>query len=165
MNKKEAAQYLEVSERAIERYTASGKLHPTYIKGRTGQAPDFDEKELEELKRQMKQGPTVKPINTADKSDKGGSATTDIARRPSKDVMKSEDLLQIFAQAMQQRNEPGPGVEIKDKLMLTLSEASALSGAPRAMLKRAIDDRKLKAILSGRYLIKRTDLDSFIKSL
>ena len=35
MNKKEAAQYLGCSERAIERYVKAGKLSCTYEKGKT----------------------------------------------------------------------------------------------------------------------------------
>jgi excisionase family DNA binding protein len=51
--------------------------------------------------------------------------------------------------------------------MLTVDEAAAVSGLPKAFLDRAIKKAgTLKATkIGGRYRIKRQDLDEFIKKL
>jgi excisionase family DNA binding protein len=59
-------------------------------------------------------------------------------------------------------------VPIAAKLILSLKEASALSGISRDYLVEAIKKRKLKARLDeiGRgYRIKRADLEDYIKKL
>jgi excisionase family DNA binding protein len=53
------------------------------------------------------------------------------------------------------------------KLMLTVDEAAAVSGLPKAFLDRSIKkDGALKATkIGGRFRIKRQDLDEFINNL
>lgn len=161
MNKKEAAEFLGVSERAIERYTASGKLHPVYVKGRTGQAPDFDRSELEKIKEQMEQPAKLKRIGKGDKSDNADSPTGALQRRASNPLLQLLGLVEAAG-----ITDKSAAVSITDKLMLTLDQAGELSELPRAMLKRDIDAGKLKAIKTGRgYRIKRADLDAYIRKL
>ncbi len=50
MNKKEAAEYLGVSTRAIERYTQKGKLGVKYSGGKTRPLAIYDKGELDRLK-------------------------------------------------------------------------------------------------------------------
>jgi excisionase family DNA binding protein len=51
--------------------------------------------------------------------------------------------------------------------MLTVDEAAAVSGLPKAYIDRAIKkEQTLKATkIGGRYRIRRQDLDEFINSL
>lgn len=59
-----------------------------------------------------------------------------------------------------------PIVSLADKLTLSLTEASALSGLSRSFLIGAIHENKLKAAKRGRgWNIKRTDLDIYVKKL
>ncbi len=82
MNKAEAAAYLIVSTRAVERYTAKGKLTPIYEKGRTGLAPIYDKAQLDELKAEMSIPPAaqVKP----DKADASDSDRVNFASKGAK---------------------------------------------------------------------------------
>ena len=52
MKKKEAADYLGVSTRAIERYTSQGKLSVKYEKGKTRPITIYDPNELKKLKEE-----------------------------------------------------------------------------------------------------------------
>lgn len=53
MTKQEAAALLDVSTRAIERYTEQGKLTPRYEKGRYGRVPVYDEAQVRRLKEEL----------------------------------------------------------------------------------------------------------------
>src|SRR5437899_805749 len=56
MNKKQAAKFLRVSTRAIERYVAKNQLPVRYTKDKTGRKVAlFEEPHLEKLKTQMEQ--------------------------------------------------------------------------------------------------------------
>jgi DNA-binding transcriptional MerR regulator len=72
MNKKEAAEYLDVSTRAIERYTKQGKLTVKYEKGKTRSIAIYDQAELERLKEELNTPvykPSVEITTNTDNSD------------------------------------------------------------------------------------------------
>jgi excisionase family DNA binding protein len=163
MNKKQAAQHLDVSTRAIERYTAKGKLTPTYEKGRTGPAPVYDKAQLDELKKEMEAmistpRPPVKDKKPAkkDKPDKGNG----IIIRPN----KNNDLIELLA-AIDRARTPST-LDVSAKLLLSISEAQKLTGLSDQHLRDAIHSGRLKGKIIGRgYKLKRTDLDLYIRKL
>ena len=55
MNKKEAAEYLGVSTRLVERYASQGRLKVTYVRGKTGREAQFEESDLEQFKSELEQ--------------------------------------------------------------------------------------------------------------
>lgn len=166
MNKKEAADYLGVSTRAIERYTAQGKLTPSYEKGRTGPAPVYDQAQLDELKKQMDESAeathsTVQreksdKSDKADKHDKHGALVLRSGSRAD---------LAAFITALDKAR----GLSIADiaaKPLLTRAEAQRYTGLSRELLHEAVESGKVKEIKLGRaYRIKRTDLDAYIEQL
>jgi len=163
MNKKEAAEYLGVSTRAIERYTAQGKLTPTYEKGRTGPAPVYDQAQLDDLKKQMDESAEATSAavqrEKPDKSDKGDKQGGLVLRSGSR-----ADLA-AFITALDKAR----GLSIADiaaKPLLTRTEAQRYTGLSRELLHEAVESGKVKEIKLGRaYRIKRTDLDAYIESL
>lgn len=60
MNKQEAADFLGVSVRALERYTQQGRISVRYEKGNTRPTANYDPTELETFKEELNQ-PTIKP--------------------------------------------------------------------------------------------------------
>jgi excisionase family DNA binding protein len=174
MNKKQAAEFLRVSTRAIERYAAKGKITVTYTKNATGQAlAEFNDADLQRVKEEMGQPPlptrpTVekKAIDTHDISDNhdNGNGRSSLALVP-KNLIDFAELLSIGV-GKQLLTLQSQALPISDKLTLSLSEASQLSGLSRGFLIVAIKVKKLKAAKRGRgWNIKRIDLDSYIKKL
>jgi len=53
MKKREAAEFLGISVRTLNRYVTDGKLNLGYKTGKTGPEAIFDENELEELKKEL----------------------------------------------------------------------------------------------------------------
>ncbi|BAZ69153.1 hypothetical protein NIES4106_39240 [Fischerella sp. NIES-4106] len=60
MNKQQAAEFLGVSVRALERYVQQGRISVKYEKGRTRPTANFNQSELEAFKAELNQ-PTIKP--------------------------------------------------------------------------------------------------------
>ena len=60
MNKQQAAEFLGVSVRALERYVQQGRISVKYEKGKTRPTANFDQAELEAFKEELNQ-PTIKP--------------------------------------------------------------------------------------------------------
>jgi excisionase family DNA binding protein len=164
MNKKEAANYLKVSTRAIERYTSKGRLTPAYEPGRTGPAPVYDSTQLDDLRREMETALTAPPVKLdkpaiSDKGDTGGALVLSRSGQ-------SAALVELVAAIERARSEARPQAPLEAKLTLNLQEASALSGLSRGYLLEAIKGKKLKARIIGRgWRVKRDDLDSYVKKL
>jgi excisionase family DNA binding protein len=165
MNKKQAAEFLGTSERAIERYAAKGKLTVRYQKGQRGDEAVFDERELKKLRAELEQKhsrvrPAVAPMS--DTPDDQTLALSEVSRN-----QQANQLLALIATAMQ----PGPAgthapVAVENKLILTLAEAQALTNLSRDHLRAAIETGKLKARIIGRgWKIKRADLDKYVLKL
>src|SRR5262245_9384936 len=53
MTKEEAAKFLEVSLRAVQRYVTTGKLTVSYVRGKRGKIADYDDQEVKTLKREL----------------------------------------------------------------------------------------------------------------
>lgn len=169
MNKKQAAEYLGVSTRAIERYVAKGKLTPTYEPGRTGPVPIFDQAQLDAVKTEMET--PVKPIaavsDKPDKSDpdkpKRGRPKHDTAETAALALRNTFELPELLAAALR------PSESLQDlntKHLLTLAEAARLSGLSSDYLRDAIKSGKLKARKIGRgWKIKPEELKEFTQTL
>ena len=182
MNKRDAAEFLKVSEKTIERYKSAGKLSARLIRvtgddGKTRQVLDFKEAELERLKRELS-GEKVFPIvtdghtQTKTQTDTDGQTQLDklnfesiesLSVGQTQTVRLISNIFERIEKAFQNQTEPADRAQ---KLMLTIPEAAALSGLPKSFIRQSIKDGKLKAVVISRtYRIKRQDLDSFIKEL
>lgn len=164
MNKNEAAQYLGVSTRALERYAASGKLAARYERGKTGQVLAFDQSELARFKAEL-EAPQEKPRQ---------EPTTALARldgitRGASQSAAIEVLARLVEAAQASPTSPDRralSVPVEAKLLLTLAEAQALTGLSRGVLRAAIETGELKARLIGRaFRIKRAELEKFVGKL
>ncbi len=182
MNKKEAAEFLDVSEKTIERYKSSGKLSARLTRivgtdGKSRQILDFKDTELQRLKQELS-GEIIFPIVT----DRHGQTKTqtDTDKQTQIDNVnaeKRESLIlgqtqtvsvinTIFERLETVFDKQMQASERAQKLMLSIVEASVISGLPKSYIRRSIKDEKLKAIRIGRsYKIKRQELDKFVNNL
>lgn len=160
MNKEDAAAFLGVSVRALQRYAAAGKLSVTYTKGPRGQVAEFSEEELTKFKEQL-ETPLHRPaVTSTDTPDQ--QAVIPVTAAPLVPQALGEKLVSAL-EALQPRPTT---VAIEHKLILTLLEASSLCGLSKNFLRDAIKGRKLKAQLIGKgWKIKRSDLEAYVKKL
>ncbi len=167
MNKKEAANYLGVSTRAIERYTKQGKLSVKYEKGKTRPIATYNPDELKKLKEEL-ETPVYQPsVVTTTNKDNGDITPVGISQNLEKLLFPILDLLKKLNDKLAYL-EPSakPLVPVEEKLLLTLKEVQALTGLSNKILTEAIKSGELKAKMMGKsWRIKRFDLENYIDSL
>lgn len=163
MNKKAAAEYLQVSTRAIERYTAKGKLTPHYIAGKSGQVADYDQAQLEQLKQEMAAPMRIirRKSDTRDNRLSHLSDLPNISQSLTPAGLGEFLKLMLAGESGKKRKAVAP---VESKLLLSLDDAAAL-GFSRGELLDAIHAKKLKAHKRGKWRIKRADLDAYVKKL
>ena len=166
LSKAEAAKYLGISTRALERYTQQGKIGVKYVKGKRGKQARYQSAELEELKKELStetHKPTVEQVSTVtDNLPVGISALVE------KIALPITSHLAVLTEAVQnlQRASNRPFVPIEEKLLLTLPEVQALTGLSRDTLRDAIKQNELSAKIIGKaWRIKRSDLEDYIENL
>lgn len=175
MNKKEAAVFLGVSEKTIERYKASGKISARMKRiiggdGKARQVLDFNEAELERIKRELS-GEKIFPMVTDGHTQTKTQTDTDGQTAIDKlNIANTESLMfgqtqtvnviqTIFEQIKTVLDKQMQASDRAQKLMLSIAEASAISGLPKSYIRQSIKDGKLPAVVIGRsYKIKRQDL-------
>jgi excisionase family DNA binding protein len=176
MNKQEAADYLGVSVRALERYVQQGRISVKYEKGKTRPTANFDQTELEPFKEELNQ-PTVKPaFESRQIATKQEQQTGKLAQNPGEIARFDEvsgfgeigviDKLSGIIEALLGKGDNQPLVPIADKLLLTIAEAQALTGLSREFLRDAITAGDLKAKVIGKsWRVKRSDLEQYVDKL
>ncbi|HWQ36939.1 MAG TPA: helix-turn-helix domain-containing protein [Blastocatellia bacterium] len=161
MTKKEAAELLGVSERAIERYTAKGLLAPRYERreGQGQRLAAFDPKQVRLLKRQMENG-TRAALARPDSSARPATSRH-VALSPPGGAPAAEQFIAAIAGLARSAALP-----LDRKLGLGIAEAAELTGLPARFIRRAIKAKRLKATRPGRaWHIKRRDLDQWYARL
>ncbi|MFN7948395.1 MAG: helix-turn-helix domain-containing protein [Blastocatellia bacterium] len=164
MTKKEAADLLGVSERAIERYTAKGLLAPRYERRAGQRLAIYDQKQVKLLRRQMQQGagdrgrgigdsqsltPNPQPPSPHPRRSIA-AASSRTAQAPA-----AEQLLAAITELAQ-----AAALPLDRKLGLCIEEAAQLTGLSGHFIRRAIKAKRLKATRPGRaWHIKRRDLE------
>ncbi len=173
MTKKEAAEFLGVTERTLERYTSQNRIGVRYEKGKTSDVAAYDRGELERFKTELER-PTHRPAIQRMSSENGSPTNIGNPDSTALSPLASFDVIERIitataaatVQAIDVTRDERPPVEIADKVLLTLSEAQALCGLSRAVLRSAIDAGDLKAQTIGRaWRVKRSDLDKWIEAL
>lgn len=154
MTKTEAAEMLNVSEKTISRYVSSGKLPGRYVAGKTGRQLEFDAEDVEQFKLE-----SATPIEV--RQDGTTAIVPSVPSVPSLDVF-AQFVRAVVAETGQDKH----SVPTSEKMVLSLDEAAALSGVPRAVLNDARRDGHLRARKLGRgYKVLRADLESFTAAL
>lgn len=170
MNKKQAAEFLGVSIRALERYVQQGKLTVRYEKGKTRPTANFDQTELEAFKEELNQ-PTIKPAVetrqiTTDVYDETRNSDIQPINVAEFGEITVIDKLADMIEMLITRGDKKATVAIESKILLTLDEVQAMTGLSKGYLRGAIGQGNLNAKQIGKsWRIKRSDLDEFVENL
>lgn len=170
LSKKEAAEYLNISTRTLERYVSDGRLSVRYEESANGQVALFELDELNRL-REEKQTPRIKPVSepsdlaptTLDKNLARSSGVVGGLLNPLQELM--ERMLSALSARDESKDKLTPA-QLQGKLLLKLSEVQVLTGLSREILMDAIKEGYLPAQIIGKaYRIKFKDLEKFIDNL
>ena len=159
ITKGQAAEILNMTTRAVERYTKQNRLSATYERGRTRPVPTYEEAEVRALAASLLH-PAQPAISNSDRSDNsdrdvGIPANQALQRQGSAEGMQA--FASMIADALQantaQRNDHvrllSPA-DLAHKLTLSFKEASRLSGVPESHLRTAYADGALRGAKIGR---------------
>ena len=177
MTKKEAADFLGVSTRTLERNTEKNLIAARYEKGKTSDVLVYDLEELERFKAERESPvhlPTIEAATPTNRMENSPSTNSDTALARFGEGQPMGDgasdfafaLVQAIAQ-MQPHADAGPlATPPSQKLLLSLGEAQSYSGLSRANLMDAIHAETLAAQKIGRgWKIKRRDLENYVEAL
>jgi excisionase family DNA binding protein len=175
MNKEQAAKKIGISVRTLQRKMSEHRIAFKMKRTKTGEAADFDKAEVERFKRELKEGMTatvthgvIKPSEPVTAFLTNADATEQTALAPVDLMHNLATMFQAMARGQIASSSPPVQVGIASKLMLSIVEASELSGVSVAKLRDAVHAGELKAIKGiGRGLgkVKRDDLIDYINNL
>jgi hypothetical protein len=162
MNKKEAAEYLGVSTRLVEKYASEGRLgEVTYVRGRTGKQAEYDRQAVEKLKAALDTPDTALTARMPEARLFAALLAEILERREQANIEAIRGLLKGGSDKPRSAS-----VRLSEKLLLTINDCRMLTGLSWGILRLAIEDGELKGRIIGRgFRIKRSDLDMFIKKL
>jgi hypothetical protein len=172
MNKTQAAAYLGKSIHTLEQYLRKKKLTADYVPGVTGMVADFSQEKLEAFKARYLNA-VHNPAVTVETAPAGAPApvvTVEVVAVTPAPAVAPALAVEPIPAPVAVTPAPvhaAPVVGVADKLVLSVAEASALSGIPRARLHRAIVANGLKASREwGRgWKVKRADLVLWVGAL
>jgi len=166
----EALELLGISERQLQKYGATGKLKVMYVKGARGQESRYSRAEIEALAQEQEEIRT-RPIPLPSTEDRE-SAKSKIEESPNiPAITPLHDLSPLAIQALERLTErlsPSslPPSELKEKPILTLREATVLTGLSYPRLRDAIRSGEIGGARIGHsWMVKTKELISFAESL
>ncbi len=155
LKKEDAAAYIGVSVRTLQRLAGRGEIPRSEERGPKGLEARFDSTDLDAYLEKHKPQALFRPSAAAP------LVTT-------RDMRQDAPLVTTGGTGGQQ----SPGMAAlaafgaSSKLLLSLHDARALTGLSTQFLRDAIKTGKLKGRIIGKgYKIKRADLDNYIKKL
>jgi excisionase family DNA binding protein len=184
LDKRQAAEYLGVTTRTLERHAKEGKLSVRYENSQFGEVALFDPEELEAFK-EGKQTTRIKPAVEPERSDQ-------LTPKPQNQIVRTLQTQLELANPQQPETTFGIGAliaplgalfgnltraidnhgsrvtttELRSKLLLTLDEAQTITGLSREILQDAIKNGELPSKIMGKsYRIKQKDLERYIDEL
>lgn len=168
MDKKQAAEYLGISTRTLERWVKDGKIRVRYELKNNAETAIYDIEELD-LIREEKQIVRVKPSSSDITIDTTPDSSDIIQIAPGGFLSPFRDLIERLVAAIEnlrgQDTKTTPA-SLRGKLLLTLPDAQILTGLSREILMTAIKNNELPAKIMGKaYRIKTQDLIEYIANL
>lgn len=182
MTKAEAALYMGISERSLERYTKDNKIGVRYERGKTKPVPVYDQGELDRFKEKLEK-PVYKPAvekmppnfdNGAMRAAESGAIQL---ARPEEFLQMIEGVIHATAREVAAWITTGtdkgdskrqvPETPLKDRAFLSIEESAAYLGISTGSVERAIKSQTLtvhRELARGRR-IKRADLDTWVEKL
>ena len=152
MNIKEAAEYLGISVKTLERKIAAGEVSVAYVPGATGKQRTFDRAELDRFKvAESEKAVATTYVISKSRNFDAPSPSQALQRAGSEQNIQA--LGQAIADALRGQSAPVnsiPPVPLRDKLTLSFREAALLSGVPESHLREGYARGILRGAKIGR---------------
>jgi predicted DNA-binding protein (UPF0251 family) len=162
MKKADAAKFLDISEKTLERLVKNGEISSRLEKGKTRDVVVFDDEELEVYKEKRESAKHRPAFSMSDDALSLIPTKADNLDRQNQTLSFTPMITALESLAEAQRM-----VFLQNKPMLNLGDAALVSGLSVTFLERAVKDGRLETFagLRGSKVIRRTDLERFISEL
>jgi predicted DNA-binding protein (UPF0251 family) len=166
MKKSDAAKFLDISEKTLERLVKSGEISSKLEKGKTRDIVVFDDGELKTFK-EKRESAKHRPAFSNDDSPAQNSLSLIPTNADNLDRQMQTISFTPMITALESLAEAQRMVFLQNKPMLNLSDSALVSGLSVTLLERAVKDGRLKTFagLRGSKVIRRADLEKFISEL
>jgi predicted DNA-binding protein (UPF0251 family) len=163
MRKSQAAKFLDISEKTLERLAKNGEISSKLEKGKTRDVVIFDEEELKTYK-EKRESAKHRPAISTPAQDSGSLMPTNTGNL---DRQVQTSLFSPMITALESFAEAQRMVFLQNKPMLNLSDSALVSGLSVTFLERAVKEGRLKTFpgLRGSKVIRKTDLERLITNL
>jgi excisionase family DNA binding protein len=156
-SKKQAAEFLGISTRAVERAVRRGHLVAQYRPSKHGRMAWFGPEDLSRYRNFQQVRAPLGFSSAVAKAPNEGAFTIGTVT-----PMALAEREVTPSQSDSSKNV----VPLNQRLTLSIAEAVQLSGLPRQFVVNSIQSKKLKSLKLGRStLVKRSDLEAFVKGL
>jgi excisionase family DNA binding protein len=153
MNIKEAAGYLGISIKTLERKIAGGEVSVAYVPGATGKQRTFDPAELD----RFKEAEAAKTVATSYVARARVATVASNGDKPQQQALEratGEQGMALFVSmltdALAATRDGKADVPLRDKMTLSFKEAAQLSGVPEDHLRMAHKSGELRGAKIGR---------------
>jgi hypothetical protein len=166
MKKADAARFLNISEKTLERLVKNGEISSKLEKGKTRDIVIFDDEELKNFK-EKRESSKHRPAFSTDDSPAQDSLLLIPTKTDNLDRQNQTLSFTPMITALESLAEAQKMVFLQNKPMLNLSDSALVSGLSITFLEKALKDGRLKTFagLRGSKVIRRTDLEKFISEL
>jgi aldehyde:ferredoxin oxidoreductase len=163
MKKSDAAKFLDISEKTLERLVKNGEISSKLAKGKTRDVVIFDDEELKAYKEKRKSA----KYRPAYDSPAQNSVSLIATKEHNQDRQVQALSFAPMITGLESLAEAQKMLSLQNKPMLNLGESAFVSGLAVTFLERAVKEGKLKTFagLRGSKVIRRTDLEKFISEL
>jgi predicted DNA-binding protein (UPF0251 family) len=166
MKKADAAKFLDISEKTLERLVKNGEISSKLEKGKTRDIVIFDDEELKVFK-EKRESSKYRPAFSTDDSPAQNLLSLIPTKADNLDRQNQTVSFTPMITALESLADAQKLLFLQNKLTLNLSDSALVSGLSVTLLEKAVKDGRLKTFagLRGSKVIRRTDLERFISEL
>lgn len=165
MNKQDAADYLNISVRTLQRLTTDGKISVGEVRGRTGMVTDYTTEDLDRYKQAEAEREANPPAKDATRYVRPHVIPSDTALTSSSEVLQRAgnipDGAMLVSMLMEAANAPHA-----PRMLLSVKDAAEFSGLSSSRIVRAIHDGQLDGRKIGRgFKLRPVDVSEFVRQV
>jgi hypothetical protein len=166
MKKADAAKFLDVSEKTLERLVKNGEISSKLEKGKTRDIVIFDDEELRAFK-EKRESSKHRPAFSTDDSPAQNLLSLIPTKADNLDRQNQTVSFTPMITALESLADAQKLLFLQNKPTLNLSDSALVSGLSVTLLEKAVKDGRLKTFagLRGSKVIRRADLERFISEL
>ncbi len=166
MKKADAAKFLDISEKTLERLVKNGEISSKLEKGKTRDIVIFDDEELRAFK-EKRESSKHRPAFSTDDSPAQNLLSLIPTKADNLDRQNQTVSFTPMITALESLADAQKLLFLQNKPTLNLSDSALVSGLSVTLLEKAVKDGRLKTFagLRGSKVIRRADLERFISEL